>query len=62
MAKLTKKQKREKVNQRHGFKCEDCGKRDSSVRYTPCPFDEEMGFINFVYLCTTCEEDRADDI
>ena len=63
MAKLTKAQRKAKVIENHGLKCEDCGKRNPTVKHTTCPFAEEIhNRIIPMDLCPECEHNRAMDI
>jgi len=43
--------------------CEDCGRSDSTVEESFCPFAEEIyGEEIDVVLCIDCYNERADDI
>lgn len=63
---MTKKQKainKAKVIEKHGLKCQDCGKRSPEVKHTICPFaDDVYGQIVECDLCPGCEHERAMDI
>ena len=49
--------------ERKYLECEDCGKKDKSVRRGPCPYNEDVNNDDtLVDLCTRCHHERAMDI
>ena len=46
-----------------GAICDDCGTLDIDVEYTPCPYGQEINNVDdYMWLCSTCWQARADDI
>lgn len=44
-------------------RCEDCGNQEDTVRYTTCPFAEEIYDERvYVTICSQCYQERCDDI
>ncbi len=45
------------------LRCQDCGEQDDTVRYTTCPFAEEINYERvYVTICSRCYQERCWDI
>lgn len=43
--------------------CEDCGKKDETVRHTTCPYAEEVSDERVsIIVCSDCYRERCNDV